>query len=175
MIRNLRGVAAIAASVRSTSPHRGCSLFPAPSLANAPTVLPAEGRARVERPSSISGANFSSSAQIRFGLQTPLAANVSGGTQMQMSSPRAPSAALFESDRLTFERLESLRLPTASVTAPVWKRFCRMREHRRAAYHLHPGIRLRQQRRRHHGENRAASPLPCKKWKPCPLFPQRLR
>ena len=79
--RGNRGLGAIDLS----SP--GMLSFPAPSLANAPTVLPAEGPSAGGTAVSISGANFSSSAQIRFGLQTPLAANVSGGTQMQASSP----------------------------------------------------------------------------------------
>jgi len=58
MIRNLRGVAAIAASVRSTSPHRACSLFPhLLSLTRQRSCL-LKGRARVERPSPSAGQIF---------------------------------------------------------------------------------------------------------------------
>jgi hypothetical protein len=61
--------------------------LPAPSLANAPAALPAEGPNTGGTTLSISGSNFPTAAQIRFGTQTPLAATVQSGSQMQVSSP----------------------------------------------------------------------------------------
>jgi len=65
--------------------------LPAPSLTNAPAVLPAEGPNAGGTSLSISGVNFPSGAQIRFGGQNPIAATVPGGSQMQVNSP--PSAS----------------------------------------------------------------------------------
>jgi IPT/TIG domain len=61
--------------------------LPAPTLASAPAVLPAEGPNVGGTSVTISGGNFSSGAQIRFGTQAPIAATMAGGTQMQVSSP----------------------------------------------------------------------------------------
>jgi len=136
MIRNLRGVAAIAASVRSTSPHRH-ALFPAPSLANAPTVLPAEGPTRVNGPLHQRGQFFFERAD-PLRMQTPLAANVSGGTQMQMSFPRERHQRRCGTLTAYFSTAGSLRLPTLQLRPSV-EAICRMREHRRRRYHLHLG------------------------------------
>jgi hypothetical protein len=65
----------------------GVLSLPAPAFANAPAVAPAEGPNAGGTAVSISGSNFSSSAQIRFGTQNPIPATVSGGSQMQVSSP----------------------------------------------------------------------------------------
>src|SRR5580704_546436 len=65
--------------------------LPAPSLANAPAALPAEGPNAGGTPLSISGSNFPSAAQIRFGTQNPLAATMLSTSQVQVNSP--PSAA----------------------------------------------------------------------------------
>jgi IPT/TIG domain len=61
--------------------------LPAPSLANAPAALRAEGPNAGGTAISVSGSNFSSGAQIRFGTQNPLGATVLGGSQIQVSSP----------------------------------------------------------------------------------------
>ena len=61
--------------------------LPAPALTSVPTVLPAEGPNAGGTSISINGSNFASSAQIRFGAQNPIAANVLGGSQMQVNSP----------------------------------------------------------------------------------------
>jgi len=66
--------------------------LPAPSLANAPAALPAEGPNTGGTTLSISGSNFPTAAQIRFGTQTPLAATVQGGSQMQVSSPASAAS-----------------------------------------------------------------------------------
>jgi hypothetical protein len=65
----------------------GMLSLPAPTFANAPAVLPAEGPNAGGTAVSISGANFSSSAQIRFDTQNPISATVSGGSQMQINTP----------------------------------------------------------------------------------------
>jgi hypothetical protein len=65
--------------------------LPAPSLASAPAVLPAEGPNAGGTLLSIGGVNFPAGAQIRFGAQTPITASVTGGSQMRVTSP--PSAA----------------------------------------------------------------------------------
>ena len=83
--RGNRGLGAIDVSSPAMLPS------PAPSFANAPAALPAEGPNTGGTTLSISGSNFPTAAQIRFGTQTPLAATVQGGSQMQVSSP--PSAA----------------------------------------------------------------------------------
>jgi hypothetical protein len=66
--------------------------LPAPSLAGAPAVLPAEGPNAGGTSVSISGANFPSGVQIRFGGQNPIAATVTGGSQMQVNSPQSASS-----------------------------------------------------------------------------------
>jgi hypothetical protein len=66
--------------------------LPAPSLANAPAVLPAEGPNAGGTPLTIGGSNFPAVAQIRFGTQSPLAATVQSGSQMQASSPASAAS-----------------------------------------------------------------------------------
>jgi IPT/TIG domain-containing protein len=65
----------------------GVLALPAPTLANPPAAVPAEGPNAGGTAVSISGANVSSSAQIRFGTQNPVAATVLSGSQMQVNSP----------------------------------------------------------------------------------------
>jgi hypothetical protein len=65
--------------------------LPAPSLATAPSALPTEGPSAGGTSLSISGSNFPASAQIRFGSQNPITANLSGSSQMQVSSPASVS------------------------------------------------------------------------------------
>jgi IPT/TIG domain len=79
--RGNRGLGAIDIS----SP--GCLSLPSPSFASAPTALPSEGPNAGGTPISISGSSFSSSAQIRFGTQNPLAVTVVSGSQIQVNSP----------------------------------------------------------------------------------------
>ena len=79
--RGNRGIGVIDVSSPGVLP------LPAPSLANAPAVLPAEGPNAGGTSLSIIGSNFPSGAQIRFGTQNPITATVSGGSQMQVSSP----------------------------------------------------------------------------------------
>jgi IPT/TIG domain len=66
--------------------------LPAPVLGNAPAALPAEGPNTGGTTLSISGTNFPTGAQIRFGTQNPLAATVQGGSQMQVSSPASAAS-----------------------------------------------------------------------------------
>ena len=61
--------------------------LPAPSLGSVPTAVPAEGPNAGGAQISVSGSNFPAGAQIRFGAQNPIAATVSGSSQMQVSSP----------------------------------------------------------------------------------------
>ncbi|HET6932937.1 MAG TPA: IPT/TIG domain-containing protein [Candidatus Acidoferrum sp.] len=82
--RGNRGIAVIDVSSPTQLP------LPAPALANAPAALPAEGANGGGTSVSISGSNFPAGAQIRFGAQNPIAATLSGSSQMQVSSP--PSA-----------------------------------------------------------------------------------
>jgi hypothetical protein len=63
---------------------------PAPALSGAPSALPAEGPNIGGTSVSITGANFPSSEQIRFGAQNPIGITAATSTQMQVSSP--PSA-----------------------------------------------------------------------------------
>jgi len=70
----------------------GVLALPAASFANAPAVLPAGGPNAGGTAVSISGANFSSSAQIRFGTQNPIPATVSGGSQMLVNSPASAAS-----------------------------------------------------------------------------------
>ena len=60
---------------------------PAPILVNAPAASPSEGPSAGGTSITLSGANFPSGAQIRFGAQTPIAANVVGSSQLQFTSP----------------------------------------------------------------------------------------
>ncbi|HXC46977.1 MAG TPA: IPT/TIG domain-containing protein [Candidatus Sulfotelmatobacter sp.] len=66
--------------------------LPAPSLANAPAALPAEGPNTGGTTLSISGSNFPTGAQIRFGTQNPVAATVQGGSQLQVTSPASAAS-----------------------------------------------------------------------------------
>src|SRR6202795_1902335 len=70
----------------------GVLSLPAPSFANAPTALPAGGPNAGGTAISISGSNFPSSVQIRFGSQNPLAATLLSSSQMQVSSPSSASS-----------------------------------------------------------------------------------
>ncbi len=60
---------------------------PAPSFADAPAALPAEGPNAGGTSITLTGSNFSSSAQVHFGTQTAITASVSGTSQMQITSP----------------------------------------------------------------------------------------
>jgi hypothetical protein len=64
---------------------------PAPVFAAAPVAQPAEGSIAGGAKITLSGYNFSSSPQIRFGTQAPVNATAISTTQLQVSSP--PSAA----------------------------------------------------------------------------------
>jgi hypothetical protein len=83
--RGNRGIGVIDVSSPTALP------LPAPVLANAPAALPAEGPNAGGTSIAISGSNFPAGAQIRFGAQNPIAATLSGSSQMQVSSP--PSAS----------------------------------------------------------------------------------
>ena len=83
--RGNRGIGVIDVSSPTVLP------LPAPILANAPVALPAEGPSVGGTSLTISGSNFPAGAQIRFGAQNPIAAILSGSSQMQVSSP--PSAS----------------------------------------------------------------------------------
>jgi IPT/TIG domain len=76
-----RGVAALDVSSPATLST------PGPAFASAPVASPAEGPNTGGTSITLSGSNFSSAAQIRFGSQTPLNAGVSGATQLQIASP----------------------------------------------------------------------------------------
>ncbi len=60
---------------------------PAPALVNSLAALPAEGPYTGGTSLAISGSNFPSGAQIRFGSQNPVAAVVQGSSQLQVTSP----------------------------------------------------------------------------------------
>jgi hypothetical protein len=83
--RGNRGIGVIDVSSPTTLP------LPAPVLASAPAALPTEGSNAGGTSIAISGSNFPAGAQIRFGAQNPIAATLSGSSQMQVSSP--PSAS----------------------------------------------------------------------------------
>ena len=61
--------------------------LPAPTFTSAPVALPAEGPNAGGTAIFISGFNFPSGAQVRFGAQNPLTATVMSGSQMQVNSP----------------------------------------------------------------------------------------
>jgi IPT/TIG domain len=79
--RGNRGVGLIDVSTLGTLP------LPAPSFSSAPAALPSEGPNAGGTQVSITGSNFPAGAQIRFGSQNPMAASVSGSSQLQASSP----------------------------------------------------------------------------------------
>jgi len=79
--RGNRGIAAIDVSAPSMLST------PAPAFTSAPVAQPAEGPNAGGTAIALTGSNFPSGAQIRIGSQTPLAANVSGSTQLQVASP----------------------------------------------------------------------------------------
>jgi hypothetical protein len=79
--RGNRGVAALDAS----SP--GSLSAPAPTFANAPVATPSEGPNAGGTFVTLTGTNFPSAAQIRFGSQTPTAVNVASPSQLQATSP----------------------------------------------------------------------------------------
>ena len=83
--RGNRGLGVIDVSSPGTLPT------PAASLADAPVALPAEGPNIGGTSVTISGSNFPSGAQIRFGTQSPVSATVAGSSQLQIASP--PSSA----------------------------------------------------------------------------------
>jgi hypothetical protein len=83
--RGNRGIGVIDVSSPTALP------LPAPILASAPAALPAEGPNGGGTSIAINGSNFPAGAQIRFGAQNPIAATLSGSSQMQVSSP--PSAS----------------------------------------------------------------------------------
>jgi len=60
---------------------------PAPVLSTVPTAQPAEGAAAGGTTISLSGTNFGSSPQVRFGTGSPVNAASSSGSQIQVSSP----------------------------------------------------------------------------------------
>jgi IPT/TIG domain len=60
---------------------------PAPAFANAPVALPAEGPNAGGTDITLTGSNFPSGAQVRFGSQTPVPASVGGNSQLQVTSP----------------------------------------------------------------------------------------
>jgi len=64
---------------------------PAPSLAAVPSALPAEGSIAGGTSVTLAGANFPVGAQVRFGTQSSIAANIASSSQLQVTSP--PSAA----------------------------------------------------------------------------------
>jgi hypothetical protein len=64
---------------------------PAPVFASAPVAQPAEGSITGGAKITLSGYNFNSNPQIRFGTQTPVNATATSATQLQVSTP--PSAA----------------------------------------------------------------------------------
>lgn len=84
--RGNRGLGAIDVS----SP--GVLSLPAPGLASAPAALPADGPNAGGTQLAIGGSNFPSGAQIRFGAQNPIAATVSGSSQMQVNSPASAAS-----------------------------------------------------------------------------------
>jgi len=63
---------------------------PAPVFAAAPVAQPAEGTFAGGATITLSGYNFSSNPQIRFGTQSPVNATATSSTQLQVSTP--PSA-----------------------------------------------------------------------------------
>jgi hypothetical protein len=76
-----RGVSFIDASTPGILPAT------APALASAPSAQPAEGSIVGGDAVTLSGQNFESTAQVRFGAQLAPAASVSGGTQITTTSP----------------------------------------------------------------------------------------
>lgn len=64
---------------------------PAPIFANAPVTQPAEGAAAGGATVTLSGSNFASSAQVRFGRQNPVSATGVSNSQLQVSSPASTS------------------------------------------------------------------------------------
>jgi hypothetical protein len=64
---------------------------PAPIFANAPVAQPAEGSALGGATVTVSGSNFASSAQVRFGRQNPVSATGVSNSQLQVSSPASTS------------------------------------------------------------------------------------
>jgi hypothetical protein len=79
--RGNRGVGVIDVSTLGTLP------LLAPSFSSAPAALPSEGPNAGGTQVSITGSNFPAGAQIRFGSQNPIAASVTGSSQLQASSP----------------------------------------------------------------------------------------
>lgn len=64
---------------------------PAPTLAAAPALLPAEGANGGGTAATLAGQNFSALTQVNFGAQAAESASLSGGAQIQATSP--PNAA----------------------------------------------------------------------------------
>lgn len=64
---------------------------PAPIFANAPVAQPAEGSAAGGATVTLSGSNFTSSAQVRFGRQNRVSATGVSNSQLQVSSPASTS------------------------------------------------------------------------------------
>ncbi len=65
----------------------GALSAPAPAFSNAPVALPAEGPNAGGTSITLTGSNFPSGAQVRFGSQTPVTASVGGNSQLQVTSP----------------------------------------------------------------------------------------
>ena len=84
--RGNRGLGAIDVS----SP--GVLSLPAPALASVPSALPAEGPTTGGTQLAIGGSNFPAGAQIRFGTQNPIAATMSGSSQLQVNSPASAAS-----------------------------------------------------------------------------------
>jgi len=70
----------------------GVLSLPAPALASAPVALPAEGPNTGGTQLAIGGSNFPAGAQIRFGAQNPIAATMSGSSQLQVNSPASAAS-----------------------------------------------------------------------------------
>jgi IPT/TIG domain len=83
-----RGVAFLDVSKPTSLP------LPAPVFASVPAAQPAEGPAIGGTSISLSGMNFGSTPQVRFGSGSPINANSSSGSQIQVATPAnaAPGA-----------------------------------------------------------------------------------
>jgi IPT/TIG domain len=78
---NNRGVAFLDASQPTSLPQT------APLFSSAPSAQPSEGPFTGGTKLSLSGANFSSGPQVRFGAMNPISATASSASQIQVSSP----------------------------------------------------------------------------------------
>ena len=81
-----RGLAFLDASQPSALPQS------APVFAAVPVAQPSEGTSAGGVPITLSGANFSTGPQVRFGSGTPLSATLLGDSQLQISSPASATS-----------------------------------------------------------------------------------